>query len=289
KYLFGLDTPGEIPGGDPDPTTFEVAAVNIEENGNRTPINYVLPPNIAQEIDVASANLRNLNEQSLQLKVCNLRDADARGAFRNVSFDIRSYKKLRMFVHAESSDPNTPLAFGAATVFIRLGNDLDQNYYEHEIPLQPSEFFNRDPYNVWPEVNDMVIEFAKLNDLKIQRDQASVARNLRYAGTDGTRRIFVKGSPNLSQLRSIMIGVRNPKKDGEEANPWAQDNGLPKCLEVWVNELRLTDFDQHGGWAAVARMNAQLADLGNVSVAANYSTPYWGSIDKRVSERQRDT
>ncbi|MCB9182861.1 MAG: cell surface protein SprA [Flavobacteriales bacterium] len=289
KYTQTLESPGEFPGGDPDPTAFSVAAVNIEENGNRYPINYVLPPGINKEIDVASANLRNLNEQSLQLKVCNLRDGDARGAFRNVSFDIRSYKKLRMFVHAESSDPNTPLAFGDATVFIRLGNDLDQNYYEYEIPLQPSEFFNRDPYNVWPEVNDMVIEFAKLNDLKIQRDQASVARNLRYAGTDGTRRIFVKGSPNLSQLRSIMIGVRNPKKDGEEANPWAQDNGLPKCLEVWVNELRLTDFDQHGGWAAVARMNAQLADLGNVSVAANYSTPYWGSIDKRVSERQRDT
>jgi cell surface protein SprA len=62
-----------------------------------------------------------------------------------------------------------------------------------------------------------------------------------------------------------------------------------KCVEVWVNELRLTDFDQRGGWAALARVNAQLADLGSVSVAGNYSTPFWGSIDKRVSERQRDT
>lgn len=289
KYEQTLDSPGEPPGGDPDPTTFSVAAVNIEENGNRYPINYVLPPGINKEIDVASANLRNLNEQSLQLKVCNLRDGDARGAFRNVSFDIRSYKKLRMFVHAESSDPNNPLAYGDASVFIRLGNDLDQNYYEYEIPLQPSVFFNRDPYNVWPEVNDMEIEFAKLNDLKIQRDQSDFPRNFRFAGTDGTRRIFVKGSPNLSQMRSIMIGIRNPKRDGEEANPWAADNGLPKCLEVWVNELRLTDFDQRGGWAAIARLNAQLADLGTVSVAANYSTPFWGSIDKRVSERQRDT
>ncbi|MBK7946731.1 MAG: cell surface protein SprA [Flavobacteriales bacterium] len=289
KYAQSLENPGEVSGSDDDPTAFSVAAVNIEENGNRYPINYVLPPGINKEIDVASANLRNLNEQSLQLKVCNLRDGDARGAFRNVQFDIRSYKKLRMFIHAESSDPNSPIAYGDASVFIRLGNDLDQNYYEYEVPLRPSVFFDRDPFNVWPEANDMVVEFAKLNDLKIQRDQSDYPRNLRYVGTDGDRRIFVKGSPNLSQMRSIMIGVRNPKKDGEETNPWAPDNGLAKCLEVWVNELRLTDFDQRGGYAAVARLNAQLADLGTVSVAANYSTPFWGSIDKRVSERQRDT
>jgi cell surface protein SprA len=101
--------------------------------------------------------------------------------------------------------------------------------------------------------------------------------------------VFVKGNPNLSQMRTVMIGIRNPKKDGEEANPWRADDGQPQCVEVWVNELRLTDFDQRGGWAALARVNAQLADLGSVSVAGNYSTPFWGSIDKRVSERQRDT
>lgn len=289
KYNFSLLTPGEVTGGDPDPTLFEVAAVNIEENGNRFPVNYVLPPDINQEIDVASANLRNLNEQSLQMKVCNLADGDARAAFRNVQFDIRSYKKLRMYVHAESSDESLPISYGDATVFIRLGNDFDQNYYEYEVPVKPSEFFNRDPYNVWPEENNMIIEFAKLNDLKIERDQSGMAKNVRYAGNDDDRRVFVKGNPNLSQMRTVMIGIRNPKRDGDESNPWKQDDGLPKCLEVWVNELRLTDFDQSGGWAALARVNAQLADLGSVSLAGNYSTPFWGSIDKRVSERQRET
>jgi hypothetical protein len=37
---------------------------------------------------------------------------------------------------------------------------------------------------------------------------------------DGDRRIWVKGNPNLSQMKTIMIGIRNPKKDGAEANPW---------------------------------------------------------------------
>ncbi|MBV6403341.1 MAG: hypothetical protein GFGODING_00079 [Flavobacteriales bacterium] len=289
KYFFSLETPGDGIGTDPDPTTFEVAAVNVEENGNRVPINYVVPPGILQEVDVASANLRNLNEQSLQLRTCNLRDGDARAAFRNVQFDIRSYKKMRMFVHAESSDAGDPVEYGDVSVFIRLGNDFDQNYYEYEVPVVPSAFGNNDPSSVWPEANNMEIEFAKLNDVKIDRNREGFPTNQRYMRLEGDRRITVKGNPNLSQMRTVMIGIRNPKKDGVEANPWAVDDGLSKCVEVWVNELRLTDFDQHGGWAAIGRINTTLADLGNLSVAGNYSTPYWGSIDKRVSERQRET
>jgi len=289
KYNFSLETPGEVIGGDPDQTVYTTAAVNIEENGNRTPINYVLPPDINQEIDVASTNLRSLNEQSLQLFTCGLRDGDARASFRNVSFDIRSYKKLQMYVHAESGNAADPLQYGDISVFIRLGNDFDQNYYEYEIPVVPSQFNNNDPYNVWPVANNMVIEFAKLNDAKIARNQGGAAVNLRYLQMDGDRRIWVKGNPNLSRMTTIMIGIRNPKKDGDEANPWIADDAQTQCAEVWVNELRLTDFDQRGGWAALARVNATLADLGNVSVAGNYSTPGWGQIESKVSERQRET
>lgn len=290
KYTQGLDTPGEVIGGDPDQTTFDVAAVNIEENGNRTPINYVLPPGINQETDIASANLRSLNEQSLSLSTCGLRDGDARAVFRNVSLDIRSYKKLRMYIHAESMNPDRPIAYGDVSVFIRLGNDYAQNYYEYEIPVKPSAFFNSDPYNVWPEDNNLVVEFAKLNDVKIQRNQVGHATNQRYTVMDGDRRVTVVGNPNLSLMNTIMIGIRNPKRDGADANPWSNpDDGTAKCVEVWVNELRLTDFDQQGGWAAIGRVNTALADLGTLSVAGNYSTPGWGSIDKKVSERQRDT
>lgn len=289
KYMQSLQSPGEGPVGDPESTTFEVAAVNIEENGNRVPINYVLPPGINTEIDVGSANLRNLNEQSLELSTCNLLDGDARAAFRNVSFDIRSYKKLRMYVHAETALQEKPLRKGDVSVFIRLGNDYEQNYYEYEIPVVPSAWGNNDPYSIWPEANNMIVEFARLNDAKINRNQAGLPVNLAYTEWDGDRRITVRGNPNLSRMTTIMIGIRNPKKDGIDANPWASDDGTAQCVKVWVNELRLTDFDQEGGWAALARVNTTLADLGTLSVAGNYSTPYWGSIDKRVSERQRDT
>ena len=42
-----------------------------------------------------------------------------------------------------------------------------------------------------------------------------------------------------------MIGVRNPKKMSFEG----EDDGESKCGQIWVNELRLTDFDEYGGWA----------------------------------------
>lgn len=289
KYLFSLESPGESPGGDPNATIYETAAVNIEENGNRTPINYVTPPGIEQEIDVASTNQRTLNEQSLQMFTCNLRDGDARASFRNVDFDIRSYKKLKMYVHAESADLNDPIEYGDVSVFMRLGNDFDQNYYEYEIPAVPSVFGDNSREGVWPEDNNMEIEFAQLNDIKIARNNSGFPINQRYIEMVGDRRITVKGNPNLSQMNTIMVGIRNPQQQGAEANPWKVDDGLPQCVEVWVNELRLTDFDQRGGWAAIANVNAKLADLGTVSVAGNYSTPFFGSIDKRVSERSRET
>ena len=290
KYNFSLETPGEGLGGDPDQTIYETAAVNIEENGNRDPINYVLPPGINQEVDVSSSNLRNLNEQSLQLFTCGLRDGDARASYRNVGFDIRAYKKLKMFIHAESADPDKLAEFGDVSVFIRLGNDFNENYYEYEVPVVISALYDNDPYSVWPEANDMELDFASLTRMKIQRDQAGYSKTLRYLQMDGNRRMFVRGNPNLSDMKSIMIGIRNPKKDGQEKNPWDDDDdGVSQCVEVWVNELRLSDFDESGGWATIARMNASLADLGNLSVAGNYSTPGFGSIDQKVGERQRET
>ena len=77
-------------------------------------------------------------------------------------------------------------------------------------------------------------------------------------------------------MRSIMSGIRNPKKEGEEANPWNTDNGLAQCLEVWVNELRLTDFDQSGGWAAGGRLKPPNPATGRGRRAGQYSTPVLG-------------
>lgn len=295
-YRQPLLTEGEYIQGDPAGTLFSLSAVNIEENGKREPINYILPPGITRQVDVATANLRNLNEQSLSMEVCGLKDGDARACYRNVAFDIRSYKRLKMFVHAESTvqTGQEMVKDGDVTLFMRLGTDFTDNYYEYEIPLKMSQWYDHSEGNVWPDANNIDILFDSLIAVKQRRNNLVSAgaayMNELYTEEDNSiagRLIKVIGNPNLQGLKIVMVGIRNPHKDGD--NPFKPDDGRDKCLEVWINELRLTDFDQHGGWAALARMNANLADFGNVAISGNYSTPYWGSIEKRVSERQRET
>jgi cell surface protein SprA len=280
-------------------TTFDISAVNVEENGDRSPVNYLLPPGIQQQVDIGSANLRNLNEQSLVLRTCGLEDGDARAGFRNTQVDMRLYKNLKMFVHGEGLDQLNPLDYGDVSVFIRLGSDFTDNYYEYEIPVVPTNINQLPgshlPDDVWPIANYMDIELDKLQRLKLERDAAVRTGNPQFSNRipfvqfDGDRRMYVKGNPVLSNVRTIMIGVRNPKKDGELANPWKTDDGLSECVEIWVNELRLTDFDNKGGWAALGRVSAKLADFGNVAVAMNYSTPGFGSLESRVQERSQET
>lgn len=298
KYLENLNEPGEYIPDDPNSTEFNLAAVNLEENQQKDPVGYAIPPGIVRQQDNSSINLRQLNEQSLSMEICGLRDGEARACYKNVTFDVRSYKKIKMFMHAETRGPSeAALQDNQLTAFVRLGTDFVDNYYEFEIPLKLTPWGTESTAGnediIWPTENEMEIILKDLTDLKIARDRKKVATQTEFDSTfvndkGVTTRIRVKGNPNLQGMKVIMIGVRNPSKDSN--HPWmAAEDGLDKCVEVWANELRLTDFDQQGGWASTARIQMQLADFANVNVAGNYSTPGWGSIEKKVSERQRDT
>ncbi len=285
RYQESLAGPQEVEPEDPASTLFTLSAVNIEENGNREPVPYVTPPGIIREIDVGTANQRRLNEQSLELAVCDLEDGDARGAYRNINYDMRRYKRLKMFVHAEAGPDGTSLDNNDLTAFIRLGSDFESNYYEYEIPLEVTPWYTGDEDAIWPDANNMDIEFQKWQNLKIQRP-TGYPMSQEYSVMEGTTRLAVRGNPNLANVTMLMVGVRNPDKD---TNPWGEDDGLGKCAIVWVNELRLSEFNEEGGWAVVAQMNAKLADLANLSVAANMSVPGFGGLEDRVQDRQQET
>ncbi|AEA43823.1 cell surface protein SprA [Fluviicola taffensis] len=293
KYLLDLATPGEIIPGDPNLTTFDIGALNFEENNEKQPIGYQIPPGIQREVDPSQPVQRQMNEQSLTLDVCNLLDGDARAAYKNVQFDVRTYKKLKMFVHAEEVVKNT-LKDKDVTLFVRLGTDFVDNYYEYELPLSLTTWGTNNADYVWPEANNMEIVFQDLLDLKKRRNNllgsgsSGVASNIEYVIIDPQnpdRRIKVKGSPNLQGIKTIMIGVRNPGIN--DPKPWA-DDGLTKCVQVWINELRLSDFVDDGGSAAIAQMQVQAADFGSFSLSGNYSGVNWGAVDSRVQERQRN-
>jgi len=282
RYNFSLSEPGEyVPVDDQEETSFDVSSINIEENGNRSPINYVLPPGIEQELDNTTTTQRQQNEQSLVLKVCNLKDGDSRAAYKRSDIDMRNYKRIKMFVHAEGKEDN--LKNGDFSCFIRLGTDFSSNYYEYEIPLDITDFGSTRAEDVWPQENEIDIPFEIFQDIKQERNSSSENVFLPYVKYVNQGKFTVSGNPNLAQVKSIMIGIRNPKKISNDDD----DDGLSKCGQIWVNELRLTEFDEKGGWATNSRITARLADFGNITLSGNVSTVGFGSIEKSINERQK--
>jgi len=267
-----------------DNSTIDVSTVNIEENGNRTPIPYVVPPGITRQRDFNNYTTNTqLNEQALQTTVTNLRDGYSKATFKTFYNDLRQYKELEMFVHAEG----TQLQNGDVSAFIRLGVDYIDNYYEYQIPLQVTPPGTRDADGIWPVANRLALQLSILTRAKTARNNALLngapwPLNLPYTFTDGTNRVTIKGQPDLSRLRTIMLGVRNPYKGNSLPG---KDDGLDKSAIVWFNELRLTGFNEQGGWAATGRFNAKLADLADVSISGSKSTIGFGTLDSRINDR----
>lgn len=269
----------------------EVSTVNIEENSDRDPVSYTLPPGVSRVLDPSQPQIRQENEQALSLKVTDLAAQDARAVYKNTNYDLRQYKRLQLFTHAEAPklDVND-LADGDLAVFIRLGSDYKNNYYEYEVPLKltPHGEYN---YNntehqqiVWPAENMLNFRLKVLTDLKLERNRAKrsgengVSFQTVYSGRDPDNTgnaIRVKGNPSLSEVKTIMIGVRNTRSK-------------LKSGEVWVNELRLTDFNEEGGWAANANLNVALSDLGTVNVGGRIETAGFGALDQSLNERRME-
>ena len=292
RYNFSLKTEGEyVPNDNASNTSFDVSVVNIEENAEKIPVPYVLPPGIEQEVDNTTTYVRRQNEQSLVLKVCDLEDGDSRAAYKTFNNDFRTYKRLKMYVHAEASgEIESALQDGDLSLFVRLGTDFNDNYYEYEIPLKvtPWGVSRLDDQLIWPVENELNITFEQLLDAKQERNKAirdgiHASSTDPFSGTD--KQITIVGNPNISMVKTIMLGVRNPRKGSFTST--VNDDGTSKCGEIWLNELRLTDFDERGGYAANGRINARLADFANVNLTGSMSTIGFGSIDQSLTARQK--
>ncbi|MDR3226542.1 MAG: cell surface protein SprA, partial [Prevotellaceae bacterium] len=124
-------------------------------------------------------------------------------------------------------------------------------------------------------------------NLKLERNQQikqyGGSPTTPYEKTIGKNRIKIVGNPNLGSVKIIMIGVRNPKKTTGRT-----DDGLDKSAVVWINEFRLSDYENEGGWAATARATAQLADLGSLTLSGTMITNGFGSIEQRYIDRAHE-
>ncbi|MFN8251995.1 MAG: cell surface protein SprA [Ferruginibacter sp.] len=289
QFKYKIDTSGNYTPLTTGATSFTLGAVNIEENDKRSPFPYRTPKDIQRQ-QTLSANGVNLllNEQSMNLQMCNLSKGDARGVIQTfANKDLRQYKKMAMYIHAEpASKQGLSLYNKDLTAVIRIGTDFVNNYYQIRIPLNltlpPAANMNpdTDEYNdsLWQPGNSLDVELQTLIKLKQSRNadpSALVTRIYRQLQANG-QEYAVMGSPNLAEVRGIMIAVENTNQS------------VGACGEVWVNELRLISLDESGGWAALGRVDMTLADLGSLSISANTHSAGFGTLEQRVNERYRD-
>lgn len=267
----------------------EASNVNIEEHGDKKPVNYVLPPGISRVTDPSQPQLVQQNEQALNLTVKDLSHGEAKAVYKNTTLDLRQYKRIQMFVHANAMQQNTTnLQNDQLAVFVRLGSDYKSNYYEYEIPLKltPEGVYNRysaeDQLKVWPQDNLLDISLSKFTDLKKKRNKAKAAGSASYtqefSDYDSDKpgnKITIMGNPSLGEVKTMIIGVRNIAS--------AQKSG-----EVWVNELRLLEFNNKGGWAASGALNMQLSDLGTVNLTGKMMTEGFGGLEEGLAQRSTD-
>ena len=258
-------------------TSFNISAVNVEENDRRSPIPYKIPPGI-ERVQQLSNNGVNLlqNEQALSMQICGLEDGKSRSIFRPVQYDLRQYKRLQMFIHAESAGKVDNLKNNELHAVIRLGTDLINNFYQIRIPLHKTKWGSVELDSIWPAVNNLDIDLGELIRVKTRRTGV-IDKIYTEVKSNGTA-ISVMGNPNLGEVRSMLVGLENP-----------QDNdGNAICAEVWINELRLSGLDETGGWAAVGRVDVQLSDLGSLAFSASARSQGFGTIEQRVNERSRE-
>ncbi|MDP4276066.1 MAG: cell surface protein SprA [Bacteroidota bacterium] len=278
SYTKDLYTAGSVPISD---ATMDVSTVSLEENSGRSPINYKLPPGVEQETDPSQPGVYLEDEQSLALRVNNLSPNDARAIYKNTSYDFRQYKRIQLFVHAEAlqNDLNPPKNY-ETTVFIRLGSDNQSNYYEYEVPLEISPFYVNTARSIWPENNYLDIPFDLFTKLKTKRNAVSggnyTTEYSEYDPDNEQNKVKIKGNPTLSDVETIMIGIRNK-------------SGTVKSLEIWADELRLSGFKDNGGWAALGSAVLNVSDLGTVTASGKYITDGFGGLEESVSQRRQDT
>ncbi|MGF1670931.1 MAG: cell surface protein SprA [Balneolaceae bacterium] len=281
----------------------KVSSVNIEENSNRRPFPYRIPEGVIRAQNRGTQLQSLQNEQSIALEVENLSGNSIQMVKRVYpgGLNLLNYSNLRMFVHGEGYDNREDLE-----LVIRMGNDIENNYYEYRQPVTPSDpnfpFQPFDPTNqaqmreeaeqVWlTDVNSVNILLPVFNQLKQLRDQE---------GPDDISILFerddilqdavpgavvaIKGNPSLGRISQIGLGVRNPYDIENPSGP-----GVPLLnAQVWLNELRVSGFDNERGWAANFKTSFKLADFATFNGNFSRQTQGFGSLDSQLGQRRVD-
>jgi cell surface protein SprA len=300
----GFDEDSDPDAETSDPQLF-LATINNEEN----PDQYAIPNGTVRSFtrDPTSSQPIQAREQALIFRVEDLGEGQQRAIYKPYTrqLDLTKYSNFRMFVHAEGFERRDSMR-----VFVRLGSNETEDYYELEQPVYPfavppdgsvdnipnaadSLWQTNVPVEtpegtVFIDLNSINIEFDALNKLKLERDLATgvdnapipfdsvyVARSipLDFAPPGATLRI--KGNPSIQDVSNIVLGVRNAR----------DDLARQRNVELWFNELRVSGFDEEKGWSAYARTTVRLADFLDINARYDQQTDGFGELASGLGNR----
>ncbi len=277
---------------------FKISTINIEENASREPFPYRQPDGSIRALNRGAQVQALQNEQSLVLSVEDLGPQEIHMVKRVYpgKLNLLNYSNVRMFVHGEGFQNR-----GEAELVIRIGTDLENNFYEYRQPVTPSEPRNfsynindqsqlsDEAQEIWRyDENSMNIIISAFNVLKQLRDEenadpADLFERGGLLGEDAVpgATLAIRGNPSLDRVSEIGLGIRNPY------NPMDTETaGVPSLdAEFWLNELRVSGFDNEFGWAANAKSSVKLADFATVNANVTRRTNGFGGLDSRLGER----
>lgn len=194
--------------------TFNVTVVNNRENQD-----YINDP--PPGIDPGRDDYGNIKlEQSLSL-VCENLLAGHQGLARQNFYagaDYTGYEKFRILVRGDTDQ---------GMAFFQMGRD-SLNYYELTVPLQRG----------WQVID---IPLQDMVNLKLQREEQEV--DFLRSGN-----LAVRGSPNLANVLTLALGLRN-------------DQTTPLTAEVWINDITLRNRYMNEGYARRLTGQVRFADL----------------------------
>ncbi|MFA6471216.1 MAG: cell surface protein SprA [Candidatus Latescibacterota bacterium] len=208
-----------------------VTRVNTDEN-----LDYASPPGVSAEID-RTTKVRQM-EQSLVVDYEQLHPGNTAFIYRNFEkMDFTDYTALKMYVHGPDDFPDPSAETSEVELILRFGAD-ENNYYEYRTPI----------FKGWAAKNFVEADFARCTAVKLDADSIDVV--------DGNIYTF-NGSPSLSNVKIISIGIQNNKPD------------LSMTGKVWVDELRMDSLREMTGTAARFSINTDLAGFASITTKAS--------------------
>ncbi len=273
---------------DPGDGEVRVASINNEEDPQyQAPVGAI----VSRSQTSRGAQRRN-REQSLLLGIDELTPGRQRGIFKSFQgLNLLKYSNLRMYTHVHGASNSPQVKDNIREnlrLFVRIGANETDDYYEYEQRLEPNDVPSASgSQRLWREENEMNLLLSALSQLKTARDQSPVSPDSVYTSDDAglpldfapdsSTTIKIRGTPSLNEISTAVVGIRHVGESGDRAL---------ENIDLWVNELRVSGYDERSGWAANTTADIELADLASLQGSFQRRTDGFGGLNSTLNERE---